>query len=103
MRELWKGTRSKFNTGLVPRAIEALFAALEQEKANDPEFEYTTTVSFLDLYNEDLVDLLAPREIKMGAVQSGPTIREIGGKIVWSGIKEEHVASPKELFECVLL
>ncbi len=39
--------------GIIPRAIHQIFQALENS-AN----EYTVRVSFLELYNEELIDLL---------------------------------------------
>ncbi len=56
-------------------------------------------VSFLELYNEDLVDLLNPRP-RSAAWNSwgGLSIREDGaGTIVWTGVREEKVESPADL------
>ncbi|KAJ1968207.1 hypothetical protein IWQ62_001381 [Dispira parvispora] len=44
--------------GVVPRAAQELFAALATRAVEDPEYEYRVQVSFLELYNEELVDLL---------------------------------------------
>lgn len=49
--------------GVLPRALHALFQALEnQVDPNDPAaFTYSVTLQFLEVYGEDLRDLLAPR------------------------------------------
>jgi hypothetical protein len=84
--------------GIVPRSITVLFERLEQCKMEYPEFQSTVNVSFMELYNEELIDLLNPRP-RTGSVQhNGPTIREDGsGKIVWQNLSEEIVASTSEL------
>lgn len=53
----------------------------------------------MELYNEELVDLLNPRP---KSAQGGPTIREDGnGKIVWVGLCDENVSSSTELLRQV--
>jgi kinesin family protein 4/21/27 len=47
--------------GVLPRALHALFQALQAEAAQDPCFTYSVTLQFLEVYGEDLRDLLAPR------------------------------------------
>ncbi|KAJ1659932.1 hypothetical protein IWQ61_001068 [Dispira simplex] len=44
--------------GVVPRAARELFTTLTTRAADDPEYEYRVQVSFLELYNEELIDLL---------------------------------------------
>jgi hypothetical protein len=49
----------------------------------------------MELYNEELVDLLNPRPKSASSV---PSIREDGnGKIVWMNLSEERVESASEL------
>ncbi|RKO94152.1 P-loop containing nucleoside triphosphate hydrolase protein, partial [Blyttiomyces helicus] len=85
--------------GIVPRAISYLFESLTAQADRAPdEFKYKVFVSFLELYNEDLVDLLNPRSRDASGGWGGLTIREDGmGNIVWQGVKEEEVDSPEEL------
>ncbi|KAJ1551821.1 hypothetical protein HK096_001633 [Nowakowskiella sp. JEL0078] len=45
--------------GVIPRAARLIFKLLEEERVRDTYFTYTVHVSFLELYNEDLNDLLA--------------------------------------------
>lgn len=86
------------NQGLVPRVINALFSQIRRKSASNPTgFKSTTSVTFLELYNEDLIDLLNP---KPGT--SDLTIREDGqGNIVWSGVREEQVDEPEALLRCL--
>ncbi|CAG8439661.1 5846_t:CDS:2 [Funneliformis caledonium] len=85
--------------GIVPRAIYRLFDDLNERKANNPSYEFEVLVSFLELYNEDLIDLLNPQNRenhKKG--KSDLMIREdANGQIYWAGVKEVSVSSPEEL------
>lgn len=87
------------NRGIVPRAIYYLFESLQSQASASPEgFKYEVSVSFLELYNEELVDLLNTRPKEGGPGWGGLSIREDGtGKIMWYGVKEQPVSSPDEL------
>jgi kinesin family protein 11 len=53
----------QINAGIVPRTLYRLFDILEAEKA-----EYSVRVSYLELYNEELKDLLSdvdPRKLRL--------------------------------------
>jgi len=85
--------------GLVYRSVEYLFNELN---AREPScYSYTMSVSFLELYNEELVDLLNPatRTLKKRNGLGGAlSIREDGkGGVVWDGVQEEVVKNADEL------
>ena len=46
------------DAGVIPRAVKQIFDTLESQNA-----EYSVKVTFLELYNEEITDLLAPDEI----------------------------------------
>eukprot|EP00833_Pecoramyces_ruminatium_P017683 jgi/Orpsp1_1/1191715/evm.model.d7180000088016.1 len=71
--------------GIVPRSIYDLFEKL-REKESD-KFKYRVFVTFLELYNEDLTDLLHPESLNNYQIREDP----------WYGIEEEEVDSPEEL------
>ncbi|KAK6126368.1 hypothetical protein DH2020_039893 [Rehmannia glutinosa] len=50
--------------GVIPRAIKQIFDTLESQNA-----EYSVKVTFLELYNEEITDLLAPEEISKVALE----------------------------------
>ncbi|TPX37980.1 hypothetical protein SmJEL517_g00401 [Synchytrium microbalum] len=93
-------------TGIVPRAIHVLFETLRAKHEGNPEgFRYSVYVSFLELHNEELVDLLNPRRASTLSNLStsvekgwgGLTIREdTNGNIVWSGVREEEAKTPED-------
>lgn len=84
---------SSLSLGIIPRAIETIFDAIAN---TDPtENEMQVSISYLELYNEDLIDLL----VDVGPSEARPPIiiREDKGKIIWSGIKEVRVQSPGDV------
>ena len=56
------------NTGIIPRALSDLFDGLRMSKDT---MEYSVRVSFLELYNEEISDLLSPGD------DLGPKLRYI--------------------------
>ena len=96
--------------GIVPRCIIKLFEILKNREAQDSEFKYEVYVSFLELYNEEFIDLLNNTHSSKRRSQSQPqqqpqpqqvtevSIREdITGQIYWSGVKEEICYSPGDV------
>lgn len=97
----------------MPRCIVELFQILKSREAQNEDFKFEVYVSFLELYNEDFIDLLnVPQQSKRRSTLSGqhnnntnsyqsPTevmIREdIAGNIYWSGVKEEICYGPEEI------
>lgn len=78
--------------GIVPRFIDSLFDRLATKEKETPNYSCQVFVSFLELYNEDLVDLLNPVR------RNDVVIREdTHGNICWLGVREEPVRNPHEL------
>lgn len=75
--------------GIVPRFAKSLFSWLDK---NQEQGNFKIRVSFLELYNEDIIDLLGSN----GTI----SIREDSfGNISWTGIKEEVVDSYQGLLK----
>ncbi|CAG8453731.1 11874_t:CDS:2 [Diversispora eburnea] len=77
--------------GIIPRAMSTLFKLI-----NSPQYKsrkFSVKVSFIEIYNEDLIDLLGEGE------NSPPvTIREDSkGNILWSGLQELRVNNVEEV------
>ena len=89
--------------GIVPRAIRKLFEDLNECREKNPSYKFEVYVSFLELYNEELVDLLNPQSRENNKKgKSELMIREdASGQIYWAGVKEVLVSSPEELIEYV--
>ncbi|KAK3827646.1 MAG: P-loop containing nucleoside triphosphate hydrolase protein, partial [Benniella sp.] len=86
------------NDGIIPRAMAQLFYEAKKPPPlypgyRIPPLKTTFRVSFVELYNEDLIDLLAK-----GDYRPQVTIREdTKGTIYWTGVQEIVVTSVEEV------
>lgn len=99
------GTRKTKNgelptdAGVIPRAVRQIFDILESQCA-----EYSMKVTFLELYNEEITDLLAPEEPKF-PVPEDKTKKPIAlmedgkGFVFVRGLEEEVVYSAGEIYK----
>ncbi|BBN07677.1 kinesin family member 11 [Marchantia polymorpha subsp. ruderalis] len=85
------------DAGVIPRAVQQIFDTLESQHA-----EYSVKVTFLELYNEEITDLLAPEEFSkvMDDKQRKPlALMEDGkGGVLVRGLEEEIVTSANEIY-----
>ncbi|XP_073526208.1 uncharacterized protein [Phyllobates terribilis] len=84
--------------GVIPRAIKQIFDTLESQNA-----EYSVKVTFLELYNEEITDLLAPEELLKVALEDKqkkqlPLMEDGKGGVLVRGLEEEIVANASEIF-----
>ncbi|GJN14012.1 hypothetical protein PR202_gb00783 [Eleusine coracana subsp. coracana] len=85
------------DAGVIPRAVKQIFDILDAQSA-----EYSMKVSFLELYNEELTDLLAPEEPKLSDDKSKKpmALMEDGkGGVFVRGLEEEVVSSAAEIYK----
>lgn len=95
--------------GLIPRAVEQLFRGMDEarqtsfEKGVSPP-QFHTAVQFMELYNEDIKDLLSSGD-KAGDGTAGrrgaPKITEENGQIVVQGVTVRAVHSAEEVLQCL--
>ncbi|QHN81754.1 uncharacterized protein DS421_20g689690 [Arachis hypogaea] len=79
--------------GVIPRAVKQIFDTLESQNA-----EYSVKVTFLELYNEEITDLLAPEELSKVSLEDKqkkqlPLMEDGKGGILVRGLEEEIVTS----------
>ncbi|KGN54222.1 kinesin-like protein KIN-5B [Cucumis sativus] len=83
--------------GVIPRAVRQIFDTLEEQNA-----DYSMKVTFLELYNEEITDLLAQEDQSRSAdeKQKKPiSLMEDGkGAVVVRGLEEEAVYSLSEIY-----
>ncbi|KAM6969998.1 kinesin family member 4 [Aplochiton taeniatus] len=83
------------SVGVIPRVVKKIF--LEREKRTDCEF--SLAVSYLEIYNEDILDLLSPSKDRPAiSIREDP---KDGIKIV--GLTERDVCSASEMVNCLEL
>ncbi|KAI7903258.1 P-loop containing nucleoside triphosphate hydrolase protein [Cokeromyces recurvatus] len=85
--------------GIIPRFTETIFNRMTQIKDESPSNDFQIYVSYIELYNEDINDLLLTSESNIsGQDNNPPTIREdTEGNIVWSGINEKRVYTKNDI------
>ncbi len=89
------------NTGIIPRAVAQIFESIQTaQKLKAGAVQYTVKASFIEIYNEDLIDLLADAE---GDNRPLVQIREDKqGHIFWSGLREVKVKNVAEVMNLLL-
>ncbi|MQL80584.1 hypothetical protein Taro_013038 [Colocasia esculenta] len=84
------------DAGVIPRSVRQIFDILEAQSA-----EYNMKITFLELYNEEITDLLAPDESKFTEDKGKKPIAlmEDGkGGVFVRGLEEEMVSSATEIY-----
>ena len=84
--------------GIVPRVFKFIFDELEFRRAQSEYSEFKVKISFLELYNEELHDLLDPagmmRDKITGKAMKELTIREEkSGVISVRGLSETEIST----------
>ncbi|XP_027108683.1 kinesin-like protein KIN-5D [Coffea arabica] len=86
------------DAGVIPRAVKQIFDILETQHA-----EYNMKVTFLELYNEEITDLLAPEEAPkfLDDKSKKPiALMEDGkGGVFVRGLEEEIVCTANEIYK----
>lgn len=94
------GTLESCTAGIIPRAVQLLSERLSSAgDAESPEL----WCSFLEIYNEEIIDLLSPTQQQESRSRKGIlAIREDAkGGIFVTGIKEEACPGPEAILECL--
>ncbi len=82
--------------GIIPRAVSNIFARCrEMKEERGATWNYSIKGSYIEIYNEDLIDLLAD-----AAGKRDVQIREDKqGHIIWEGLREVNVKSANEVMK----
>ncbi|EEF29376.1 kinesin-like protein KIN-5B [Ricinus communis] len=92
-----KGGDLPAEAGVIPRAVRQIFDTLEAQNA-----DYSMKVTFLELYNEEITDLLAPddnvRCIEERQKKPISLMEDGKGCVVVRGLEEEAVYSANEIY-----
>ncbi|XP_068214195.1 kinesin-like protein KIF21A isoform X3 [Palaemon carinicauda] len=91
--------------GIIPRAVDHLFRGIEERRAAAKEADtaapdFKVTAHFMELYNEEIIDLFEPDF--RGSGKAGVRIHEdAGGGIYVTGISTRTVTSMEETMQCL--
>ncbi|XP_078798002.1 kinesin-like protein KIF21A isoform X3 [Oryzias latipes] len=96
--------------GIIPRAINHLFRGIEERRQaaaeqGTPVPEFKINAQFLELYNEEVLDLFdSTRELEARRQKSGIKIHEdANGGIYTVGVTTRTVTSAAEMMQCLKL
>ncbi|XP_076646621.1 chromosome-associated kinesin KIF4B-like [Halictus rubicundus] len=80
-------------TGVIPRAVHDIFQIIELKE----DWNFNVSVSFMELYQEQLYDLLADKQRNQSIVD----IRDDGKNIKVAGVVEKEVTNASEALQCL--
>ncbi|XP_042517513.1 kinesin-like protein KIN-12E [Macadamia integrifolia] len=87
--------RHSVNCGMTPRVYESLFSRIQKEKESrrEEKLRFTCKCSFLEIYNEQILDLLDPSSVNL-------QIREDAKRGVYvENLKEVEVTSARDVIQ----
>jgi len=90
---------SENGMGIIPRAIATIFSRareLREERAG--AWNFSLKGSFIEIYNEDLLDLLAD-EYSVGGRRDVQIREDKHGNIIWDGLREVNVKNTSEVMK----
>jgi hypothetical protein len=87
--------------GIIPRAVSTIFTRAKQLKEErGGAWSYTVKGSFIEIYNEDLIDLLSIED-SSGSRREVQIREDKDGHIIWGGLREVNVRSSGEVMKYV--
>lgn len=91
-------TRSNFeeSKGIIPRVIRHIFNTIADKEAVEPNTTFKIYVQFLEIYGEDIKDLLDNTRTAKVSIRESTS-----GDVFISGAKEELVNSPEQMMKAL--
>ncbi|EGO21151.1 hypothetical protein SERLADRAFT_357830, partial [Serpula lacrymans var. lacrymans S7.9] len=87
--------------GIIPRAVSTIFSqARKLKEERGGSWNYSIKGSFIEIYNEDLIDLLNSDETT-GARREVQIREGKDGQIIWGGLREVSVKGPNEVMTLI--
>ncbi|KAJ7749534.1 kinesin domain-containing protein [Mycena maculata] len=82
--------------GIIPRAVSTIFQSAKQlREERGGTWTYQIKSSFIEIYNEDLIDLLV--DDTAGGRREVQIREDKDGHIIWGGLREVNVKNPSEV------
>lgn len=86
--------------GIIPRAVSTIFQrARKVKEERGASWNYNIKGSFVELYNEDLLDLLSDDGTGSGGRREVQIREDKDGHIIWGGLREVHVKNSGEVMK----
>lgn len=87
---------SQDTMGIIPRVIKRLFEVIREREAEDCNSSYKVYVQFLEIYGEDMRDLLDTTRTSKVSIRESPE-----GEVFVSGAREELVSSYEQMMQAL--
>jgi Kinesin motor domain len=78
--------------GIIPRVIRHIFHVIEEKESQNANASYKVQVSFLEIYGEDIRDLLDQTRSSKVSIREAPN-----GDVFVAGAREEVVTSVQQM------
>jgi hypothetical protein len=85
--------------GIIPRAVDEIFSQVENLKEHS---QVSLTASYLEIYNEEFIDLLIPDHYGPNYKPNIQILENGKGNIVWNGVTELEVESVEDVMRLLL-
>jgi hypothetical protein len=83
--------------GIIPRAVSTIFSsAIQLKEERGGAWNYSVKGSFIEIYNEDLIDLLSLDD-STGGRREVQIREDKDGHIIWGGLREVNVRNATEV------
>jgi hypothetical protein len=83
--------------GIIPRAVSTIFSRVnELKRERGSSWQWSIKASFIEIYNEDLIDLMAVEDT-VGARREVQIREDKDGNIIWGGLREIPVRSAADV------
>ncbi|KAK7040891.1 hypothetical protein VNI00_009487 [Paramarasmius palmivorus] len=87
--------------GIIPRAVSTIFSQARQMKEERAgTWNFTLKGSFIEIYNEDLIDLLSMDD-GAGGRREVQIREDKDGHIIWGGLREVNVKNASEVMDLI--
>jgi hypothetical protein len=87
--------------GIIPRSVATIFTRARQVKEErGGAWNWSIKGSFIEIYNEDLIDLLSLDDA-FGGKREVQIREDKDGHIIWGGLREVNVKNTAEVMKCV--
>lgn len=89
-------TLTQHSQGIIPRVIRHIYRLIDEKESSNPNCSYKIQVQFLEIYGEDIKDLLDQTRTSKVTIREAPS-----GEVFVSGAREEAVSSLQQMMKAL--
>lgn len=92
-------TLSEDEYGILPRSFDQIFETIINMKKEQPQADFVVRASFLEIYGEELRDLLEPNDSRNNSTKDIQIREGDNGEMLILGCSEIETTSPNDLMD----